>query len=102
MGAAYLGAKVQHVLKAVQTRDHTCHWPGCNSQVPPAMWGCRPHWFALPSAIRRAVWSAYVPGQEMGRPSAAYIVAAQQAQDWIRAHHPETQSCLPLNPDPQS
>jgi len=31
---------------------HTCHWPGCNKEVPPAMWGCKTHWFSLPKRLR--------------------------------------------------
>lgn len=63
---------------------HFCHWPDCREQVPPKLWGCRHHWFALPKSIRDAIWRAYVPGQEVTKtPSAAYIAAARAAQDWI-------------------
>lgn len=63
---------------------HTCHWPGCKRAVPPAMWGCQAHWFALPQDIRRAIWRAYVPGQEIAKnPTRAYIDAAKRAQEWI-------------------
>lgn len=65
---------------------HTCHWPGCERRVPPARWGCRPHWFQLPLAMRQRIAAAYVPGQEITKtPSRAYIEAAREAQDWIRA-----------------
>lgn len=77
--------KVAHVLRSRQTRGHTCHWPGCNAQVPPAMWGCRKHWFALPKALRDAVWRAYVPGQEERMdPSDEYMAVAERVQTWIR------------------
>lgn len=80
--------KVRHVLAAGQDRRHCCHWPGCQRQVPPAMWGCKPHWFALPAELRRRIWQTYRPGQEQDqRPSADYVAAARAAQDWIRAHH---------------
>lgn len=63
---------------------HTCHWPGCKREVPPAMWGCSPHWFKLPVRLRNMVWAAYEPGQEISKtPSANYIAVARQIQDWI-------------------
>ncbi len=64
---------------------HTCHWPGCAAVVPPRMWGCRNHWFALPADIRAAIWAAYVPGQEITKtPSNSYIEAAKVAEHWIK------------------
>ena len=79
--------KVAHVLRAGQTREHVCHWPGCGRQVPPAMWGCRAHWFRLPKQLRVRIWIAYRPGQENTLdPSAAYRAAARDAQMWIREH----------------
>lgn len=63
---------------------HTCHWPGCPRAVPPSMWGCKGHWFALPWKLRKAIWATYVPGQEITKtPSVAYIKAAKDIQDWI-------------------
>lgn len=63
---------------------HKCHWPGCPKAVPPAMWGCKNHWFALPLALRRRVWGAYRPGQEIDkRPSEAYLEVARDVQAWI-------------------
>lgn len=63
---------------------HTCHWPGCNKVVPPAMWGCKPHWFQLPKALRDAIWKTYVPGQEVTKtPSQRYQLAARLVQGWI-------------------
>lgn len=80
--------KVAHVRAAGQTRRHHCHWPGCKQQVPPAMWGCRHHWYSLPTDLRRGIWRSYVPGQEItGRPTAAYIAAARAVQAWIKANH---------------
>lgn len=80
-----IGEKRAHVLRAGQTRDHGCHWPGCTKQVPPAMWGCRAHWFALPKALRDRVWAAYRPGQEeVGNVSEAYFAVANDVQAWIR------------------
>lgn len=65
--------------------EHTCHWPGCGTPVPPRMWGCRHHWFQLPKSIRDRIWRAYVPGQEVTKtPSEEYLAAARAAQDWIK------------------
>lgn len=66
---------------------HTCHWTGCDQEVPPRMWGCRRHWFMLPRSIRDKIWAAYSPGQEARRdPSPAYLAAANEARDWITEH----------------
>lgn len=63
---------------------HTCHWPTCNREVPPRLWGCRQHWFTLPKVLRDRIWKTYVPGQENTKtPSAAYIEAAKAVQEWI-------------------
>ena len=32
--------------------------------VPVSRLGCRPHWFALPKALRDAIWAHYRPGQD--------------------------------------
>lgn len=77
--------KVRYVTKQGQTRDHECHWPGCTRQVPPAMWGCRPHWFALPKSLRDRVWATYRPGQEVdATPSREYVEVAMEIQRWIK------------------
>lgn len=63
---------------------HTCHWPGCGKAVPPAMWGCKGHWFKLPKVLRDRIWETYRPGQEITKtPSAAYLAVAQEVQQWI-------------------
>jgi hypothetical protein len=78
--------KVAHVKRAGQTRDHGCHWPGCKRQVPPAMWGCKEHWFRLPKDLRDKIWASYRPGQEDTlTPSRAYLDVADEVQRWIRA-----------------
>lgn len=70
------------------SNGHTCHWPGCEQRVPPARWGCRAHWFALPLRLRNRIWATYVPGQEITKtPSAAYIAAAKDVRAWIDARH---------------
>lgn len=90
-----IGAKVAHVLRAGQTRSHECHWPGCSKQVPPAMWGCKPHWYALPKDLRDRIWATYRTGQEVhGTPSREYVEAARQVQEWIQKNHPTQERLL--------
>jgi len=76
--------KVDYVKRAGQTRNHHCHWPGCDKHVPPAMWGCPKHWYALPPDFRRRVWKLFRPGQEVnGTPSPEYVQLAREIQEWI-------------------
>lgn len=76
--------KVAHVRAAKQTRGHGCHWPGCDKQVPPAMWGCPAHWFKVPLTLRRRLWAAYLVKQEDTlTPSEGYLRVAQEIQAWI-------------------
>lgn len=82
-----VATKRRYVHQQRQTRDHHCHWPGCIEQVPPAMWGCRVHWFALPKALRARVWRVYQPGQEIDMtPSEEYLQVAADVQRWIKDH----------------
>lgn len=77
--------KAEYVLRQKQTRPHTCHWPGCEQQVPPAMWGCKSHWFRIPKRLRYRIWETYNPGQEITlTPSDEYLEAAREVQDWIK------------------
>lgn len=89
-----LTAKTDYVRSQGQTRPHHCHWPGCDQQIPPAMWGCKAHWFALPENLRMRIWQSYSPGQEVaGTPSSKYIEAAKAVQTWIneqRTRSPHT------------
>lgn len=79
--------KAAYVHRQGQTRNHTCHWPGCTRQVPPAMWGCKPHWFTLPASLRGLIWRTFREGQEVnGTPSRNYLDAARKVQDWIAEH----------------
>lgn len=84
-----MNTKAAYVRSQGQTRKHHCHWPGCDRQVPPAMWGCRGHWYSLPIDLRSAIWRTFNPGQEVaGTPTRAYVEAAQAVQDWIAKNHP--------------
>ena len=79
-----IGEKVAHVRAARQTRSHACHWPGCDRQVAPALWGCRAHWYALPHSLRRRIWLTYRINQENELdPSPEYLEAARDVQRWI-------------------
>lgn len=86
--------KYDHVREAKaegRAGGHHCHWPECPKEVPAAMWGCSRHWYMLPPRIRARIWAAYRPGQEATkRPTADYIDAAKEAQEWIA-----------VNPDPK-
>lgn len=83
--------KATYVRHQGQTRQHTCHWPDCETQVPPAMWGCKKHWFMLPKQLRDRIWEEYVPGQERRMdPSDGYLEVAKEVQEWIREHYPES------------
>lgn len=82
-----IAAKVAYVKTQGQTRNHHCHWPGCDRQVPPAMWGCKAHWYRLPTELRDEIWKTFKPGQEVDlSPSRAYLAAADKVQAWIREH----------------
>lgn len=81
-------SKADYVKSQSQFRYHTCHWPGCDTQVPPAMWGCKYHWFKLPKYLRDKVWDAYVPGQEITMtPSEEYTEVANEVQKWIKENY---------------
>lgn len=84
-----VGEKAAYVRSASRIPDksgHHCHWPDCDRKVPPAMWGCKTHWFKLPAHLRARIWATYRPGQEVSKtPSAEYLSVARQVQDWIAA-----------------
>lgn len=80
-------SKADYVRSQPQFRRHGCHWPGCEKQVPPSMWGCPPHWFKLPSYLRRMIWQHYRPGQEIDmKPSREYVEVAREVQEWIETN----------------
>lgn len=69
---------------SLRAPKHTCHARGCKVTVPPRMFMCKHHWFALPERMRRKLWSLYVPGQERTKtPTPEYIEFAQECVDWI-------------------
>lgn len=82
--SAGLEDKKDHVRRSRQTRLHRCHWPGCQTHVPPAKWGCMKHWMKLPKRLRDEIWAAYRIGQEESQtPSREYIAVAKKVQLWI-------------------
>jgi len=84
-----MNRKADYVKSQGQTRNHHCHWPGCEKQVPPAMWGCKKHWFMLPKELRDQIWKTFEPGQEVDcSPSREYVQAARAVQAWILENHP--------------
>lgn len=59
---------------------HTCHASNCRKPVPPEMFTCKPHWFALPKPMRDRIWRAYRAGQcDDMNPSNEYCEAAKAA-----------------------
>lgn len=79
-----LEAKKAYVRRAKQTRNHHCHWPGCDAQVAPAKWGCMKHWMRLPKRLRDEIWATFRPGQETNwTPSRGYVKVAKEVQLWI-------------------
>lgn len=81
-------AKLAYLHTQGQTRAHTCHWPGCEAQMPPALWGCEPHWAQIPLDLQSKLFAAYCPGQEnwregAERPSPAYVEVAMEVRQWI-------------------
>lgn len=84
-----IAEKVAHVKAAVQKRRHACHWPGCKTQVKPALFMCVKHWFTLPKELQRKVWAAYSPGQEDRMdPSDDYMAVVDEVMTWIAKNHP--------------
>lgn len=66
---------------------HRCHWPGCEVEVEPKLWGCKHHWYKLPERLRRMIWIEYRPGQETTKtPSAEYVAVANAVQEWIKGY----------------
>lgn len=69
-----------------RTREsHPCPVVGCKVPVSPRMAMCRWHWYMVPIGMRRAVWAAYVPGQEsLKNPSREYLEALMAALTVVR------------------
>lgn len=63
---------------------HLCHARGCDTAVPPKLLMCGRHWRLVPKALQRAVYAAYVPGQERSKdPTPEYLDAAMAAVEAV-------------------
>jgi hypothetical protein len=63
---------------------HTCHAEACEVKVHPRFLMCRRHWAMVPPSIQRAVWNAYVPGQEVRKdPTPAYLEVMRLAIETV-------------------
>jgi hypothetical protein len=78
--------------------EHTCHATACDRRVPPAMFMCRPHWYALPQEMRDAIWDAYQPGQERldgtAFSSEEYLRVTREAIQFLEAKQGRQQRLL--------
>lgn len=78
---------------------HTCHALNCNKRVPPAMFACRSHWFALRKPARDAIWREYREGQENDkRPSARYMAVQRRAVGELAFKPHDEQAALAAAP----
>jgi hypothetical protein len=67
-----------------QLLRHRCAWPSCAKLVPLGMWGCRVHWYALPSHLRHRIGRAYRDGLATDEhPTRDYVRAHRAALEWI-------------------
>ena len=74
---------------------HICHARGCEKSCPPKHLMCKAHWFKVPKALRDAVWSAYVPGQEVSKdPTSEWHEAADAAIASVGVVAPDRQTGL--------
>lgn len=84
--------------------SHHCHATGCTVEVPPSMFMCRQHWFALPKRMRDRIWAAYRQGQcDDWDISHEYAEAAREAVRYIAAKEsvvPDTSVYDMLDPRP--
>ena len=68
-----------------EAKKQRCSWAGCEKIVHRSLWGCGPHWWALPDYVRMGIANTYRPEQIApgGTPSEAYVAACEVAQRWI-------------------
>lgn len=59
---------------------HRCFWPGCGEQLPLHLFGCKPHWFKLPKALRDTIWKEY----RLAPRSANHFKAMEAAIMWAK------------------
>lgn len=63
---------------------HQCPRPGCKARVGRAQYACKGDWFALPKAIRVAIWRGYAQAPN----GDAHTEAMEAAGAWYREHPP--------------
>jgi hypothetical protein len=79
--------KFDHVKNTPRSRKHRCFWPGCQTEVPVSMLGCKNHWYRLPKPLRDRIWATYQPGQETdGSQSPQYMEALQEVMRYAQEH----------------
>lgn len=72
-------------------------------EVPPAMWGCIPHWYTVPATLRAKVWRTFIPGQEITlTPSEEYLDVMREVQAWISEHLAKRGAPAPRRPRRQA
>ena len=62
---------------------HKCNWPTCAKQVCDSVWGCKEHFFTLPSKFREPILRALSRGRHS--PSTVHIDKTDpfaQAEHW--------------------
>jgi hypothetical protein len=62
---------------------HKCPRPECSRDVADDLFACRGDWYALPEAMRQAVWYGWRSGD-----AEAHATAMAQAIEWYREHPP--------------
>lgn len=63
--------------------SHNCPRPECSRTVPDDMFACRGDWYALPSAVRDAIWQGWRSGD-----ADAHAAAMASARQWYADHPP--------------
>jgi hypothetical protein len=80
----------------MQPPVHLCSAVGCNERILSTRLMCPRHWFMVPASMRKAIWQAYVPGQEITKdPSPSYLMLAREAVNFVAAT--EGQPLVPQN-----
>lgn len=60
---------------------HACEHPQCFRQIEGRLFGCRPHWYALPTDLRSEVWRTWKARlRAPGDPTAVAAHEAAKAQ----------------------
>lgn len=64
---------------------HTCHARGCNDPVGRNVLMCARHWRMVPFGLRKEVYNAYKPGQDIyHNPSPEWLHFAKEAIAAVR------------------